>query len=192
MPKIYIVLTQTGTYLSKVIKKVTGNKYNHVSISLKEDLSGMYSFGRRNPYNALVAGFIQESPKFGTFKRFKNTVCQILELEISEESYRIIEDIVKRFYEERDRFKFNMIGIIMASKKINYQKTYRKFYCSQFVRYLLVCAHIIPDDFFGKVVTPQDFALLPNAVSVYEGLLREYSVSTEPSPVLPLSEEEKF
>ena len=87
-----------------------------------------------------------------------------------------MKDIIKRFYEERMRFKFNFLGVLKARKKENYQTTYRKFYCSQFVRYLLVCAHIIPDDFFGKVVTPQDFAQIPGAVPIYEGLLSDFPI----------------
>ena len=183
MPKVLIIMSHTGTILSKMIRKVTGNTYNHVSISMKEDLSEMYSFGRRNPYNAIVAGFVQEHPKRGTFRRFKNTICHILELEVSDESYAIMGDIVKRFYEERMRFKFNFLGILKARKKIDYQPTYRKFYCSQFVRYLLVCAHIVPADFFGKVVTPQDFTRIPGAKTIYEGLLRDFPLDPIAQPV---------
>ena len=172
--KVYIIITHTGTYMAKLVRHATGHKYNHVSISMKSDLSEMYSFGRRHPYNSLVAGFVQEHPFKGTFKRFKKTTCQIYEVSVSDESFTIMQDIIHRFYEERLRFKFNFIGLIKARKKINYQKTYRKFYCSQFVRYLLTCAHVIPEDFFGDVVTPQDFAKLPDSALIYEGLLSEY------------------
>jgi len=76
--------------------------------------------------------------------------------------------------------------VLFARKNINYQKSYRKFYCSQFVKYLLVCAHIIPEDFFGNVVTPQDFARIKRALPVYEGYLRDFSpeliVRPEPMP----------
>ena len=172
-------MTHTGTWLSNRIKHATGDMYNHVSVSLTKDLSEMYSFGRRSAYNPFVGGFVQEHPQRGTFKRFKNTVCKILELKVTDESYRIIKDIIKYFYEERNRFKFNFIGILKARKNINYQKSYRKFYCSQFVRYLLVCAHVIPGDFFGPVVTPQEYSQLPNAKPIYEGLLREYPIESE-------------
>jgi len=181
MSKILIIMTHTGTWLSRVVRHFTGNTYNHVSISLKEDLSEMYSFGRRYPYNAIVGGFVQEHPNRGTFRRFKNTICQILELEVSEESYRIISDIVKRFYSERKRFGFNIRGVIKARKNVDYQTSYRKFYCSQFVKYLLVCAHIVPEDFFGSVATPQDFAKIPGTIEVYQGLLRDYPLEKKQS-----------
>ena len=51
MKKIYIILTYTGTLLSKIIKFYTKNEFSHVSISLDKELKYMYSFGRLNAYN---------------------------------------------------------------------------------------------------------------------------------------------
>ena len=39
--KVYIVLTYTGTILSKIIKYYTKAEYCHVSLSLDEDLNKM-------------------------------------------------------------------------------------------------------------------------------------------------------
>lgn len=174
MKKIYLVMTHTGSVISNLIRKHTGNMYNHISISLKEDLSEMYSFGRRHPYVFFYGGFVIETPRGGTFKRFKHTIANVLELSVPDEAYSIISDCLDRFIAERKRFKYNILGILKARKNINYQKSYRKFYCSQFVKYLLVCAHIIPEDFFGEVVKPQAFAEIEGATVIYEGLLREY------------------
>ena len=51
MKEIYLILTYTGTIPSKMIKMYTKYTYSHVSLSLDKDLSEMYSFARRNPYN---------------------------------------------------------------------------------------------------------------------------------------------
>jgi len=69
--KIYIVLTYTGTILSKVIRVYTRAEYCHVSLSLDKRLRKMYSFGRLNPYNPFIGGFVHEGINVGTFKRFK-------------------------------------------------------------------------------------------------------------------------
>ena len=71
MKKIYIILTYTGTILSKIVKIYTRRENSHVSISLNEDLTKMYSFGRLNPYNPFSGGFVHEEIDKGTFKRFK-------------------------------------------------------------------------------------------------------------------------
>ena len=49
--QIFIVISQTGTVLSRILKRITGAEYNHASLSLSPDLKKMYSFGRRHPYN---------------------------------------------------------------------------------------------------------------------------------------------
>ena len=49
MKKIYIVLTHTGTTLSKIIKTYTKDEFSHVSIALDNKLQEMYSFGRLHP-----------------------------------------------------------------------------------------------------------------------------------------------
>ena len=41
--QLYIVLSQTGTLLSRLIRYITGAEYNHASISMSEDLEKMYS-----------------------------------------------------------------------------------------------------------------------------------------------------
>ena len=55
--QLYIVISQTGTLLSRILKQITGAEYNHASISLSRDLERMYSFGRRHPYNPFWGGF---------------------------------------------------------------------------------------------------------------------------------------
>ena len=77
MKKIYIVLTYTGTILSKIVKMYTRREFSHVSIALDEDLDQMYSFGRINAYNPFWAAFVQEGIDKGTFKRFKKTKTRI-------------------------------------------------------------------------------------------------------------------
>ena len=63
--QIFIVITQTGTMLSRILKRITGAEYNHASLSLSRDLTRMYSFGRRHPYNPFWGGFVIESPPRG-------------------------------------------------------------------------------------------------------------------------------
>ena len=43
MKKIYIVITYTGTALSKIIKYYLRSEFSHVSISLDENLEEMYT-----------------------------------------------------------------------------------------------------------------------------------------------------
>ena len=71
MKKIYIILTHTGTALSTIIKYYTKDEFSHISISLDENLEEMYSFGRLNPYNPFLGGFVHESIKMEHLKDSK-------------------------------------------------------------------------------------------------------------------------
>ena len=98
MKKIYIVLTHTGTVLSKIVRFYTGKEFSHVSISLDEDLNQMYSFGRLNPYIPFIGGFVKESPHYGTFKRFYKTKTKIYSLEVDDYQYKKIRKMIKDIY----------------------------------------------------------------------------------------------
>ena len=56
MKDIYILLSDTGSVLTRIIKHFTNNPYNHVSIAFEEDLSKLYSFGRLQPNNPFFVG----------------------------------------------------------------------------------------------------------------------------------------
>lgn len=173
MKKIYIVLTHTGTMLSTGIKIFTGNMYTHASISLDQNMEEMYSFGRLNPYNPFIGGFVKEGINIGTFKRFKNTKTEIYSLEITEEEYKKLEEIILKFEENKDAYKFNFIGLILAGLNKKYKRE-NKYYCSQFVREIMEQSEIKIEG-ISKVIKPEDFRKLQSLQLEYCGLLRIYN-----------------
>ena len=93
MKKIYIVLTHTGTILSKIIKSYTKDEFSHVSIALDSGLQKMYSFGRLHPYNPFWSGFVHEHIDKGTYKRFYKTKAKVYSYEVTEEQYEKLKII---------------------------------------------------------------------------------------------------
>ena len=91
---VYIVLSQTGTIFSRILKLFTGAKYNHSSISLFPSLETMYSFGRLNPYNPFIGGFVREGINIGTFKRFNKTTAVVLKINVREEKYEGLKNFL--------------------------------------------------------------------------------------------------
>ena len=57
MKNIYIILTQSGTIISRIIKIFTHDKVNHASICIDEDFTKFYSFGRLIINNPLIGRF---------------------------------------------------------------------------------------------------------------------------------------
>lgn len=171
--ELYIVLSQTGSVLSKLIKIYTHKPYSHSSISLQSDLSLMYSFGRIYPYFPLYGGFVKEGPSFGTFKRFPKTQVQVFSLKVSAEEYNCVSEIIEEMLSSDKRYRYNMLGVCYAAfgKKLNRKNC---FYCSEFIAMLLKESHVRAADALGNVVHPVNFSELPGARMIYEGNFREF------------------
>lgn len=58
---IYVVFSSTPYKIGKLIRRVTRERFNHVSVSLDEELTQMYSFARRHYRLPFYGGFVQES-----------------------------------------------------------------------------------------------------------------------------------
>ena len=171
--KIYIVLTYTGTILSKIIKGYTKAEYCHVSIALDESLKEMYSFGRLNPYNPFIGGFVHESISSGTFKRFKNTKALIYSLELSNRQYNRLRKKIERFEKRKHNYKFNTIGLFASGFNIRIKRN-NCFYCAEFVKHLMDTVELDVD--LPEIVKPIDFKNIDNLVVEYTGLLRNYMI----------------
>lgn len=174
MKDIYIVLTYTGTMLSRIIKSFTGNEFAHVSIALDRELKNMYSFGRLNPYNPFIGGFVHEYIDDGTFKRFKNTVSKVYSLSVEDEKYEKLKKVISDIQDHRKDYTFNILGLFAAGIHIRL-KYNKSFYCAEFVKYVLDKSRVKND--LPEPIKPEDFKTL-NAKVIYAGLLRDYVAPT--------------
>ena len=172
MRKIYIILTYTGTMLSKIIKFYTKDEFSHVSLSLDIGLKQMYSFGRLNPYNPFIGGFVHEYIDKGTFKRFINTKARIIELDIEEAQYYKLQELIKQIELNRAMYKFNTLGLFAVAFNLKIRAR-NSFYCAEFVKYLIENSNInlkLPE-----LVRPESFKNIYGK-EIYKGLLRDYKV----------------
>lgn len=170
MKKIYIILTFTGTILSRIVRIYTRKEYSHVSISLDEDLTKMYSFGRLYPYNPFLGGFVHEGLDRGTFKRFKKTKTKIYSLEIEEEKYKKLEEIIENIQEKKNLYRFNLIGLLAVTLNVRIKRE-KCFYCAEFVKYVLEESDVTS---LPEVIKPNDFEQVEGLDVVYKGILKEY------------------
>ncbi len=171
MKEIYIVLTHTGTLLSRIIKDFTKDEFSHVSIALDRELKQMYSFGRLHPYNPFWGGFVHEYIDKGTFKRFKKTKAKVYYLRVTEEQYQKIKENIEKISSEKEKYKFNLFGLFAAGFHKKIGKEY-SFYCAEFVKYIIEKANIHLN--LPEVVKPEDFKQIEELHEVYAGLLRKY------------------
>jgi hypothetical protein len=167
---IYLVFSRTGTWLSRLISLFNEGKYVHTSISLDNSFTQMYSFGRVNPKNPLSGGFVEENLFDGVYKKFSGSECLIYRLEITEEQFKIIKSEINRFLIEKDKYKYNFIGLlgILFNKPIK-RKDY--YFCTQFVSELLIKSSIYNTNKNPELVKPDDLIYIGHKEIVYEGYI---------------------
>ncbi len=170
---VYVILSQSGSIVSKFLKLFTKDKYNHVSVSLTENLSEMYSFSRYYSYMPFYGGFVQESVHKGPLKRFKNAVGVVLKLPATVEQKESISERFKQMFSSKRKYRYDMLGVFMASMGKFKRRDYR-YYCSSFVKSVLEESGIIEKNVLPLVVKPIDFLTLKNVEFVYDGNIHEY------------------
>ncbi|KGX83520.1 hypothetical protein [Pontibacillus marinus] len=173
MRPIYIVLTNTGTFLNKAIKSVTNAPYNHASIALDENLELLYSFGRKQPDNPFWAGFVREDFVKGTYSWYPNSTCAILRLYISEREYEKLVRLIHVFEKNHFNYQYNFIGLLGVPIKYPVEVK-ASYFCSQFVSEILKRSGC---SLFAKpssLVTPDDFRYHNKLEITYEGKIYDY------------------
>ena len=170
---VYVILSQTGTMFSRALKFFTHAEYNHASISLSPTLDKMYSFGRLNPYNPFIGGFVEEGKNIGTFKRFYRTTAMVLEFKVSVEKFKAIEYFIEYFKDHNKDFHYNYLGVLFACFKKHHTSS-KRFYCSEFVKTCLETFNIENARELPKIIKPIDFLKLRNKNIIYTGFLQNY------------------
>lgn len=167
---IYIVLTDTGTVLTRIIKWFTKSPLNHASIAFDSSLYEVYSFGRKNVNNPFIGGLVRENMRSSFFSHCE---CAIYRCSISTEDYTNIYNHIKLMMRHQYRYKYNMLGLIgvLMNKEINREDAY---FCSQFVAYVLEQSNLRPVNKPCYLVQPGDFAQSPLLKEVYRGRIIDY------------------
>lgn len=170
--QIYIVLTNTGTLISQIIKLYTGNELTHVSIAFDAELKEVYSFGRKRRHNPLSGGFKKEKVNGDLIRSEERpTLCAVYSYTISEVVYKRIRKRVKEMERNHDSYRYNFAGILGLILKIKIERR-NAYFCSQFVASLFEehGVQLINKDAIW--VKPADFQVCGMLTLLYSGDLR--------------------
>jgi hypothetical protein len=170
---IYVLLTDTGTMFTKLIKRITAAPYNHASLALDENLNEVFSFGRKCANNPWVGGFVEEDVYEGTFRHFPGTRCALLRLQITREQFEAARRVIQNYKDEEDAYGYNLIGMFGVLMRLDITRE-RSYFCSQFVAEAMKQSRIHLWDRPSSAVTPNDFFQHPAFEVVYEGMLYDY------------------
>lgn len=170
---LYILLSDTGSFISKGIKLYTKEPYSHVSLALDIDLNEIYSFGRLKMHNPLIGGFVREDKDYGTYSIFPNTTIELYSIKVNEQQFLQIKNEIERFSNSKRKYSYNFLGVagVLVNRPINREYSY---FCSQFVAEVLQNSDINIIDKDAGLTLPNDFRNNDNLNLIYSGHLKGY------------------
>lgn len=165
---IYFVFSSTPYRVGRIIRKFTGETYNHVSISLDKELTRMYGFARRYYHTPLIGGFVHESVSRYQFKG-RNTNIRLCRIPVTEEQYNTLEQLLSDMLARQEHYLYNHLSVVTAmfGKLLKAKDAY---ICVEFGAHILnsIGIDIDPNQYFS--------------VGEVEQLLLPYTIYTGPMP----------
>lgn len=110
---IYIVFSSTPYKIGKLIRRVTREEYNHVSISLDKDLTQMYSFARRHYRLPLYGGFVHETRSRYHVKGVATNIC-LCALPVTARQYATLNNLLQDMHRKSRFYIYNHLSALGA------------------------------------------------------------------------------
>ena len=172
MKTIYILLTRSGTLLSKLVYAVTGASYTHASMAFDEELDCLYSSTRKNGYTMFPAGPSKEYLNKGVFRLRGDAPCALYALDVTDEAYVRARRRAEHMMARGELYRFNTLGLILCALHIRWQRR-RHYFCSQFVSEVLQKSGALDLPKPSTLMHPSDYAELPQLRCLYRGTLAD-------------------
>ena len=179
MRTIYILLTNTGTYLSRFIHILIRAEYTHVSMSFEEDLQPLYSFSRKYVYLPLPAGLHNAPLDMGFFKKHSKIPCAVYKLEVDEETYLKAKSALQRMLDNAKYYRFSILGLAFCGCRIPVNRR-RHYFCSEFVSHILNTSNALKLPHKPCLMRPNDYTKIESLECVFKGRLNDllYNINT--------------
>ena len=113
MKKVYIVFSSTPFRMGKLVRQLTGDKYNHISISLDRELTRMYSFARRYYKMPFYGGFVRESVSRYNLDGKTTQVC-ICSIPVTTSQFEILETQLHAMETNKEHYLYNHLSAVAA------------------------------------------------------------------------------
>lgn len=170
MKKIYVLLTKTGTVPSKIIGKLSRARFSHASLSIDNEFTDMFSFGRKG-MKVFPGGFAKENLRTRVLKKYENCPCEVISMEVTDENYEKIKNKALYFSDNKDLFGYSYIGIFACWCRIKL-KFKNRYFCSQCVSEILKAGNVqLPYD--PLLMRPMDFMKIKDTKKEYLGTIKD-------------------
>lgn len=173
MPKFYVMISKTTTFLGKCIRIFGACKYNHSAISFDRDLTELYAFARRQRNSMMSAGLIHESTD-----RYLDKDCEknkamvkVFEFDLTEEQIAQIKEKVSELLDNQE-YLYNSVSLV-TYPFIKGVKTYKAYTCSEFVATCLTEVGFLSGKEPCKY-TPEDLIEVLTTYEIFSGSLSDF------------------
>lgn len=128
---VYVIFSATPYRMGGMIRQVTGEPYNHVSIATEESLSTIYSFARRFYRTPFYGGFVQEHPSRYTHNGATADI-RMYRLPVPERRWKKLNLQLQEMHSNAKHYLYNHLSVLAAPlhRKIPVQDAYT---CAEFV-----------------------------------------------------------
>ena len=175
---VYVVVMHTGSVVSTVIKKATGDLYSHASISFDPSLTNMYSFGNKRIKGKAFANGFKKEDIHNEFFSSRTIPYAMYMVPVTKEELVAMKKRLDYFVKNENKFSFDMIGLVKIFFGIA-DNPENRYFCSRFVMDVLNAGR--PTDPYTQeesLVKPQDLAETNFARYVMGGYLKDYNPTT--------------
>ena len=164
---VYVLLSETQSKFGRIIRKVTGAKYNHASIAFDRELRQLYSFARKKRKVPLVCGIVREYPERFSLRLASRVNVKLFRIPVTDLQFargraRILEI-------ERDGMYIYNLFSALSYPVLHGFPTYKAYTCSEFVTHLLIHMGVLSPAQPPEQVTPEQLGELLAEYAVYEG-----------------------
>lgn len=170
MKTIYILLTRSGTLISRMVHLVTSDAYTHVSISFNENLQPLYSSARKNGRTIVPAGPCTEMFNRGYYNRHPYIPYALYELKVSDEVYERAMQETDEIFRNAEKYHFNFIGLFLCRLNIPFHRK-SHFFCSQLVSEILSRSNALTLPKDTSLMRPMDYTKMQELTCVSHGVI---------------------
>lgn len=160
MENIYLVFLATNYKSGKIIRTLTHSNYNHIAISFSPYISKMYSFARKNYYEPIVAGYVNEYPDRYLINN-NDTMIKICKIPVTDDHYKRIKRKLNTYDKNINSTQYNWANILTYPFGINCKRKFTHT-CISFFMELMEC-----DNFMSIKKLEKAY----NKHKIYEGFL---------------------
>lgn len=144
--EVYIIVYALNDIVDDIIRKRTGEYFNHTAIAFDEDLKECYTF-------SMTTNGISKMPFTA---RPNGTDYMVYSLRMTDTEYTKLKENIKHIEKDK-RFKYNWTELINIALKTKFEVESTSYYCTQFVYNMVKAAGAEVEEEFGEYISAQNF-----------------------------------